>query len=352
MTTSVVTDARVPPVIVTGLLALADERGVDTTPWWVGTGLTRADVEAPHALLTTAQTAAVLRRALSALPPGPVALLLGSRDVDATWGALGVALRSARDGAELLATAVGLHAASGSLVEAAIEPAPDGDLAVVITPRVRGRDLLPFLCEESISTVVVLTRAAFGPDRALRSIDLPHPAPPWARLVAQVWGCPVRYDAPRAVVRLPSSWLTQPVPTADPVRYAAALDATEQVLARCRRHLDLVAVVEDALTARPGRPPTMAEVAAGLGVTERTLRRRLDDAGCRFAELRDRVRLAGARALLAEGCTVTEVARRLGFSEPRELRRAYRRWTGHPPSRDRRAGDPQAPFGKGGARAR
>ncbi|MCA9607301.1 MAG: helix-turn-helix transcriptional regulator [Myxococcales bacterium] len=70
----------------------------------------------------------------------------------------------------------------------------------------------------------------------------------------------------------------------------------------------------------------MRGAAKRLGLSERTLRRRLDEEGTSFRERLDQVRRSRALELLAhEG--VDAVAVRLGFVDARSFQRAFRRWT-------------------------
>ena len=73
-----------------------------------------------------------------------------------------------------------------------------------------------------------------------------------------------------------------------------------------------------------------------LGLSERTLRRRLDDEGTSFRERLDHVRRARALELLAHA-DVEVVARTLGFVDARSFQRAFRRWTNMPPVAYRRS---------------
>ncbi|WP_238997521.1 helix-turn-helix transcriptional regulator [Mycolicibacterium sp. CBMA 361] len=83
-------------------------------------------------------------------------------------------------------------------------------------------------------------------------------------------------------------------------------------------------------------PLTMAQIAKRLGITDRTLRRRLGAGGQQFAALRDKVRSERARYLVRETTLpIHAIAAEVGFTDPREFRRAYRKWTGHPPTHDR-----------------
>ncbi|MCB9595438.1 MAG: helix-turn-helix domain-containing protein [Sandaracinaceae bacterium] len=63
-----------------------------------------------------------------------------------------------------------------------------------------------------------------------------------------------------------------------------------------------------------------------LGLSERTLRRRLDEEGTSFRERLDGVRRARALELLTHE-DVDPVARALGFVDARSFQRAFRRWT-------------------------
>jgi AraC-like DNA-binding protein len=94
---------------------------------------------------------------------------------------------------------------------------------------------------------------------------------------------------------------------------------------------DLVVRVRDLLLARGARVGARpADVAAALGMAERTLRRRLALAGRSFRDMLDDVLGEAAQRMLAER-TVDQVAAELGYAEPAAFRRAHRRWSGAAP---------------------
>jgi AraC-like DNA-binding protein len=85
-----------------------------------------------------------------------------------------------------------------------------------------------------------------------------------------------------------------------------------------------------------GRPPAVGEIARALGLSTRTLQRRLTVAGRDFAAVLDDVRRARAEALLADGRqNLAEIAYKLGYSEPSAFTRASIRWFRTAPSRTR-----------------
>ena len=73
-------------------------------------------------------------------------------------------------------------------------------------------------------------------------------------------------------------------------------------------------------------------VARSLGMSDRTLQRRLERENVRFSELYDRVREREARARTGDRArTLAEVAYSLGFSDVAAFSRAFKRWTGTTP---------------------
>jgi AraC-like DNA-binding protein len=78
--------------------------------------------------------------------------------------------------------------------------------------------------------------------------------------------------------------------------------------------------------------------AAALGLSVRTLQRRLAQEGLRFEELLQADRLAKATRLLdTTSATVLEIALALGYSDHAHFTRAFRRWQGIPPLSYRRS---------------
>jgi AraC-like DNA-binding protein len=100
---------------------------------------------------------------------------------------------------------------------------------------------------------------------------------------------------------------------------------------------DIVGAVAAEVRGRlTGGPPTAAEIAKALGLSMRTLQRRLTIAGASYEAVLDGVRRASAEALLPdEGLDLAEIAYRLGYSEHSAFTRAAIRWFGVPPSRMR-----------------
>ncbi len=89
----------------------------------------------------------------------------------------------------------------------------------------------------------------------------------------------------------------------------------------------LVAALSDA-----GTLPDATVLAAEMGVSTATLRRRLAEAGSSYRELRDEcLKEAAEYYLCATEWPIEHVAHRLGFTDGAAFRRAFHRWTGLAP---------------------
>jgi AraC-like DNA-binding protein len=164
-------------------------------------------------------------------------------------------------------------------------------------------------------------------------VALARPAPRDVSRHQAVFRCPVTFDAPESVMRIAHDDLDARLPTANPEVAAATEHMLEAQLARLDRH-DVVARLKTSiLDALPSGSPTEEEIARALAMSQRTLQRRLADAGTSFGGVLDATRRDLAFHHLANPARqVSEIAYLLGFAEAASFNRAFRRWTGLTPS--------------------
>jgi AraC-like DNA-binding protein len=132
---------------------------------------------------------------------------------------------------------------------------------------------------------------------------------------------------------VPTSELARPLRAANPDAAAAIATALARAPAPAlpATAARLAAAVEETI-ARGGRPDREA-LARALGMSGKTLARRLALEQRGFRDVVDGVRRALAhRLLVEEALDVGEVAQRVGFADPAALGKAFRRWFGQSPS--------------------
>jgi AraC-like DNA-binding protein len=120
--------------------------------------------------------------------------------------------------------------------------------------------------------------------------------------------------------------------TADPNLLAILVPTADEKKGRATKDPPLTDQVKRALgAALCSDDAQLAGVAKRLGMTARSLQRRLQDEGVSFQTLRDDTRRTLADRYLGEGLSLAEISFLLGFSEPSAFFRAFKRWTGLTP---------------------
>jgi AraC-like DNA-binding protein len=149
---------------------------------------------------------------------------------------------------------------------------------------------------------------------------------------AAYFGAPVRFGAEVTELVFEAADVDRPLRTQDPNLVAVLLPAAEAALARESVTAPLTDQVRRALRAALVHSDAQLEaVAKRLGMTPRSLQRRLKDEGTVFQTLRDELRKDLADRYLGEGMSFAEISFLLGFSEPSAFFRAFKRWTGLTP---------------------
>jgi AraC-like DNA-binding protein len=148
----------------------------------------------------------------------------------------------------------------------------------------------------------------------------------------------LRFSAPFAGFGFARALLELPLPTADANLHAVLVPVADQTLGKMAQTKTVTADVRRIIHERlPLGAPEIADVAAELAMSMRTLARRLESEGTTFRELVDDV-----RRKLALDCVgsrdigFSELSYRLGFSHVAAFHRAFRRWTGQTPLTYRR----------------
>ncbi|SFN29403.1 AraC family transcriptional regulator [Marinobacter pelagius] len=153
-----------------------------------------------------------------------------------------------------------------------------------------------------------------------------------------VFNCPVEFEQAFSGVLVENTVLDQPLPQADPQLAQVHERYTSARLKALTMNSASVAELQRWLAARVGPVlPRRADAAEVLGISERTLARRLRDQGHTFDGLLDEVRRQKALQAVAEtSAALPEIAESLGFAEVSTFYRAFKRWTGSPPVRWRK----------------
>jgi AraC-like DNA-binding protein len=150
--------------------------------------------------------------------------------------------------------------------------------------------------------------------------------------------CPVRFGCEQTALRFDDDALEAPSQRHDPNLFRLLEAHAEKVLAEMPRTATLRERVRREVVRRVREgEPSITSIAAALATSERSLQRKLQMEGVSFRDVVDEARHKLALVYLADHMlSMTDVACLLGYSEGAAFTRAFKRWTGSPPSQVRR----------------
>lgn len=257
------------------------------------------------------------------------------------WGVMGyLAASSSRVDAALLSVQAHLRFVTG---RAALEI--DGDVVRLLSATPAAWHMAEF----SLAAIAAGFRGGLGRPLPLAEVHLRRPlAPADLAALAAAFGVPVRGAAPEDEMLLAPGAVALPLSSADPLLQRTLREVVDRMAlgpAASELELAIRARLRDALSEGDAG---LAVMARRLGMSERTLERRLADAGCSYRDIVDAHRRREAYRLLDAGhLSLAEIALHLGYAEQSAFTRSFRRWAGCSPRayRARRATPAQWPPG-------
>jgi len=184
----------------------------------------------------------------------------------------------------------------------------------------------------AFSALLELGRRATGQRIIPRRVEFTRPAEPHGAR-DDYFGCPIRYGAERDALVIATSDLDLPFPGHNPEMLAILTPALAASLGELEAHSSVGEQVKVVIKRRmaSGRPE-ISDIAHELGVSERTLQRRVTDEGSTFRQLLLEARQELSRHLLGDlTAEIDEIAYLLGYQDAGSFYRAFRSWEGVTP---------------------
>lgn len=206
----------------------------------------------------------------------------------------------------------------------------------VLDPKAFG---LPQAVELGLSVTQHVMSALVGFEIRAVAIEFAHerlgPASAYRRILEP----PVRFNASRNATIVEADLLDAPVRAADNKLLKYLKRHAQDVLSQRSGSGDIRHQVQTSIASRlQSGEPTVDTVARELGMSSRTLARRLSEHGVTYRELLNDLRHQLALRYLKDGGhRNSQIAYLLGFSEISAFNHAFKRWTGSTPSSIRAA---------------
>lgn len=325
-------ESMVAPVVPSLLVAEAERQKISSTPLLRGLNIDKLDLETQSDMISHRAAIAVVRRGLRLLNLADRGLELGLTTCITQRGMLALGLLAADTLGDAICLSLRYPQRAGYLVH--IREEIDGEVSRLIAePFLGDQDLQDFLIDLTFTAMVVLRRQVTATQCNPSSVEFVRQARADDETYERFFGCPVRFGCPHNVLSTAAERLLMALPWANNMAY----NLSSRLLQRESEQLDRMSAlgysVERAVRRSLPRIAALAEVAAELNLSERSLRRQLAEAGLNYRTLLDDCRKSRTLDLMAGGHrSIAQVAEAVGFAHAQAFARAFMRWTGHSPT--------------------
>lgn len=328
--------ATVSAIYPLAMLQLAEERGISAERMLRNSGLTVDALRQPSARITPHQQAAISINLLTETADPGVGLALGLRSNITKTGLMGFGMMScatfgdiARLGVRYLKTRVPYFDLSLTV---------EGDTAVV-----QARAAVPlgplhqFGFDHFMAEVYAICHAFTNPPDAGQAYDTTEiwfDSPQHDYYAQYASRLPrLRFNMPFNQFRFSAHLLDVAIPTANPISAQMAFEQCEREMALLGYTQSVADRVRALLASTAGQYPTLETAAQRLHLSSRTLKRRLAEQNTTFGDLLEEVRKRDTLQLLINtNRSIEDIALQVGYADPSNFRRAFRRWTGESPT--------------------
>ena len=190
---------------------------------------------------------------------------------------------------------------------------------------------MPQLQDGAMAVALNIMRAMLGADWCPTGINLMRHEPRDPALYADFFGANCRFNAKRSELIFPATTLDFRLNNggAKGTGHAKPLASDHRWSGYVKRVVYRLLLQGECSQKR---------VAAGLGISDRTLVRKLANCGASYQQLLEAARFSISRTMIREtNLTFAEIAAALGYNEASSFTRAFQRWSGKSPSQWRKA---------------
>lgn len=294
-------------------------------------GITRHHFDDPDNLISYSTGGRLLHRAVEKTGVRHLGILVGQPVTLSAMGAVGFLMRASPTVAHALGIVAEHFRAHDRGGHVGIEVA--GSAAMlgyrVNVSNVEAIDQIYMIAAASACNFL---RELCAPGWQPLEVQLPFRRPADVQPLRDVLAAHLVFDADQMNVVFPTGDLAQPVASADPVLYRMMSERVAALEARFES--DLAVRVRDILRTLIFLPDASGAIVANrLGMSLRTLKRRLHDHGESLQEIRDKVRCEAACQMLKyTEKSALEIAVVLRYADASAFSRAFHRWQGIAPS--------------------
>lgn len=210
----------------------------------------------------------------------------------------------------------------------------NGNLSHIFLHREPHRRGLELSNEATLSATVVVLREMTDTSISPVEVTFKHGPPEELTSYTAAFNCPIKFDQPHYTITYTTADLETRTAKADKSINRFLLERVDEEtrgieINSSKIAHDIEVLIKDAL---PSGIPSIAQIGDHVGMSSRTLTRRLSESGVTFRDLIKKTQEEVSKKLLKDSKrSVAEIAFETGFSEQSAFNRAFKRWTGISP---------------------
>jgi AraC-like DNA-binding protein len=194
-------------------------------------------------------------------------------------------------------------------------------------------DLRRFLCERDLMSAYTLCCNILGAPFVLKEITLTYPRPEYAEAYQDIFNCPIVFNTERYQIIFDKSYLTTPLPLANPLTRDTYEKESKRAYARLNEQKSTLGKIQQELLFPNEEPPCFDKLARRLHMSPRTLRRHLSAEGISYKAFLNELQKKKALELITStDMSIENIATELGYRDVSNFYHAFKNWTGTTPS--------------------
>lgn len=323
-------DKIYPAAKIAVVLDLLAEEGVSAERALTSTGLSRTAVSSPETRISLNQIIDCWHNADRLSHDPQFAYHAGRRFHVSAFGMYGFAILSSTDYRRTVRFAEAYHQLTAPLER--IFFGEEGGLGVwqiapLPLPRI-GIRLYKFIVELAFGITLSLHQDVMGSGFVPKELHVTYDPPGDALKYREIFGCRVLFSQPGNKFIFDAAWLDRVPELGNEISYLTVVRLCDTMMEELKLQIGLVGQIRKVLLANLMHPKSIEAVASDIGMSARTLRRKLKDENTSFRKVLSELRMDMAIKYLRDTqLTVADIAYAMGFSEAANFRHAFRRWT-------------------------
>lgn len=191
--------------------------------------------------------------------------------------------------------------------------------------------------ESVVASIITSTTQLIGRPLTLIECNFSHNTPSYQESYHRIFDCKISFGHLTTQLIFPATELNAHSLFCHQIYRKDYESSVESEFLSLQKSSCIADQVRQQLHYLPNKKSDLNQVASQIGLTQRTLRRRLKEEGLSFRSLKEDYLLKKAEELLTESSlNIEAVALQLGYSDASNFRRALRRWKGQSPDEIRK----------------